>query len=88
MKKTFLPSSTASLRTICCSGLRMTFCLMSIELLVSILLLMPAPPADAPPTVWKLDDPERDAAFGWGTALTSQGMGRFFEGPAADAEVE
>lgn len=68
----------------------MTFCLISIVLLVSILLLKPfpdPPPASVPPTVWKLDDPERDAAFGWGAALTSHGIRRFFDGPGTGTKA-
>lgn len=55
VKKTFLPSSTTNLCTICCSGLSVTFCLMFIDSLVNILALT-SPPDDLlldaiPPTV-------------------------------------
>lgn len=67
VKKTFLPSSTTSLRTTCCSGLRTTFCLMSSESLCKslpfisdeILLLFPFAAPAGPLSSWKFLEPVR-----------------------------
>lgn len=82
VKKTFLPSATTSLRTICCSGLRTTFCLMSIESLVSILPFIPvailfpfAPPGAL--NSWKLAEPDRLDLVG-PSSSSSHGRVRFF----------
>lgn len=91
MKKTLFPSSTTILSTICCSGLKITFCLISIVSLVNILPLMP-PSAPTPPTVRKLDDDDddeddpRDLAAGESSKL-SQGMARFLGGKPVVEEV-
>ena len=92
VKKTFLPSWTTSLRTICCSGLRTTFCLMFIESLVRRrafeLDASSSRSRSVPPTVWK----ELLVGLAWRDDWTdsrlSHGKARFLITPALLAEVE